>query len=114
MAGVADTQTIDLVALDADGVCLVVMVEERPWGSTPGQDIQLGDKINTYAGFILDGSLSRTYPSTDGKPVRIQLDCVDAPSGHFAHLTDHAAAQLAAYGIEFRVNPRERGTSHAS
>ena len=105
MAGIANTQTIDLVAQDADGTYLLVMVEDRRWGADASQDSQLREKINTYAGYVLDGSLARQYPETAGGQVRIRLDCAEAPSGHFAHITAHAARQLSAHGIDFQVNP---------
>lgn len=105
MAGVADTDTVDVVAQDADGTYLLVMVEDRPWGASPEQVTQLQEKINTYAGYILDGGLARQYPETEGGPVRIRLDCISAPTDHFAHITEHAANQLTALGIEFVVNP---------
>jgi len=104
MAGVADTNTIDLVAQDADGTYLLVMVEDRPWGTDPEQATQLREKINTYAGYILDGSLAQQYPETVGEPIRIRLDCTEAPTGHFAHITQHATGQLAARDIDFQVN----------
>lgn len=105
MAGVADTGTVDVIAQDADGTYLLVMVEDRPWGADPDQATQLQGKINTYAGYILDGGLARQYPETEGAAVRIRLDCTEAPTGHFAHITDHAADQLDALGIDFVVNP---------
>jgi len=106
MAGIADTDTIDLVGQDADGTYLLIMIEDRPWGADPDQADQLQEKINTYAGFILDGSLARHYPETDGHPVRIRLDCAEPPDGHIAHITDHAAGQLAHHGIGFQINPK--------
>ena len=105
MAGIVDTNTIDLVAQDVDDTYLLVMVENRPWGADPDQAAQLRDKINTYAGYIFDGSLAKQYPETGGKPVRIRLDCTEAPTGHFAHIAKHAANQLAARDIDFQVNP---------
>lgn len=106
MSGIADPHTIDLVAQDADGTFLLVMVEDRPWGSDPDQAAQLQEKINTYAGYVLDGSMARQYPETAGGPVRIRLDCTDTPTGHFAHITAHAASQLTARSIDFQVNQR--------
>ncbi len=106
MPGIADMNTIDLVAQDADGTYLLVMVEERSWGSDPDQARQLQEKINTYAGYVLDGSMARAYPETAGGPVRIRLDCAETPTGHFAHITTHARSQLAAHNIDFQVNPR--------
>lgn len=106
MAGIADTQTIDLIAQDADGTCVLVMVEDRSWGSAVDQEAQLREKINTYAGFVLDGGLARSYPVTLGRTVRIRLDCAEPPSGHYAHIAAHAAKELAAHGIEFAINLR--------
>lgn len=106
MAGIADTDTIDLVGQDADGTYLLIMIEDRPWGVDPGQASQLQEKINTYAGFIFDGSLARHYPETDGQAMRIRLDCPEPPSGHIAHITEHAATQLAQHGIGFQINPK--------
>lgn len=106
MSGIADTNTIDLVAQEADGTFLLVMVEERPWGSRSGQANQLLEKINVYAAYVLDGSMTRDYPETAGGRVRIRLDCSEMPAGHLAHITAHATSQLAAHAIDFQVNPR--------
>lgn len=106
MSGIADANTIDLVAQDADGTYLLVMIEERPWGSDPNQVTQLKGKINTYAHYVLDGSLARKYPETAAGPVRIRLDCTAAPTGHYAQVAAHAASQLAACGIDFQINPK--------
>ncbi|MBB2974950.1 hypothetical protein FHX49_000491 [Microbacterium endophyticum] len=105
MSGIADTNTIDLVAQDADGTYLLVMVESRPWGSDAAQATQLQNKINTYAGYALDGLLAEHYPETVGQPVAIRLHCVDTPTGEFADIAAQAADQLATYAIAFRVNP---------
>jgi len=91
MIGIADTNTVDLVAQEVDGTYLLVMVEERSWGSDLDQVAQLQEKINTYAGYVLDGSLTREYPESVGGSVRIRLDCAEVPTGHFAHITAHAA-----------------------
>jgi hypothetical protein len=73
-------------------------------GVDPRQSDQLREKINAYAGFILDGSLARHYPETVGRSVRIQLDCMETPTGDFAAITDHAARALEGLDIGFRVN----------
>jgi hypothetical protein len=106
MAGIADTNTIDLVGQDADGAYLLIMIEDRPWVTDPDQAAQLQEKINSYAGYILDGSLARQYPETEARMVCIRLDCLEAPDGHIAHITDHAAAQLDLHGIGFHINPK--------
>lgn len=106
MAGIADTNTIDVVAQDAEGQYVIAMVEDRPWGTDPGQPMQLREKINTYAGFILDGSLVRHYPETTHRPVLIQLDCVQQPTDDIATIVDHARGQLEKLNIGFRLNVR--------
>ena len=106
MAGIADPNTIDVVAQDAEGRYLVVMVEDRSWGADPAQPMQLRDKINAYAGLILDGGLGRRYPETVGQPVHIQLDCVQEPSGAILAIVHHAQAQLAKHHIDLQVNVR--------
>jgi len=107
VAGIADTNTIDVVGQDATGRFLMIMVETRRWGSDPDQGTQLRQKINAYAGFILDGSLARQHPETLDHPVDIQLDCVETPSGEFAEITDHAAAKLLKLGIGFRIHVQQ-------
>jgi hypothetical protein len=104
VAGIADSNTIDVVAQDASGRYMMVMVETRPWGTDPEQPTQLREKINAYAGFILDGSLHRHYPETAGQPVDIRLDCPDVPTGEIAEIAQFAAAELTKLGIGFRVN----------
>jgi hypothetical protein len=106
MVGLADTDTIDVVAQDAAGQVLVLMVETRPWGADRAQPAQLRAKINTYAGFISDGSLLRRYPETAGHRVLIQLDCLEPPGGEFTAIIDHATTKLSQLGIGFRVNVR--------
>jgi len=106
VAGVREPGVIDVVAQDADGTIVVAMVEDRPWGDDPEQERQLREKINTYAGFVLDGSLVRHYPETEGQPVRIQLDCVEEPTGRIAVVTDHAASELAKLNIGFTARVR--------
>lgn len=106
MPGIEDTDVIDLVAQDADGVYLVVMVETRPWGSDPDQPMQLREKINSAAGYVLNGQLVEQFPDAAGQPTRIQLDCVEPPTPEIAQLTEWAAAQLAPMGVDFRVNVR--------
>ncbi|HEY4026123.1 MAG TPA: DUF6572 domain-containing protein [Candidatus Dormibacteraeota bacterium] len=112
MAGLQDPDVVDLVAQDADGRYLVVMVEERPWGADPDQPRQLREKINAYAGFVLDGELARRHPEIGlGADVRIQLNCPQQPEGEIAAIAQHAAAQLGRLGIGFavRVLPAKPG-----
>jgi len=107
MSGIADATTIDLVAQDAAGEYMVVMVEDRPWGANRVQQLQLRDKINLYADFINSGDLAREYPETAGKPVRIHLDCVEEPTADIATVIEYVTGQLRELGIGFTVNVRD-------
>jgi hypothetical protein len=106
MPGIEDANVVDVVAQDADGEYMVVMVETRPWGDDPNQLEQLKAKINSYAQFILDGSLISAYPETADKAVRVQLDCVTHPTTEVTAVVDRAAAELAKHGVGFTVNVR--------
>jgi hypothetical protein len=103
MAGIQDPDVVDLVGQEADGTYLVVMVEERPWGSDPDQPRQLREKINAYASYVLDGTLAKQYPETAGQRIRLQLNCPQEPTGEVAAITVYAAAQLKTLGIGFGV-----------
>lgn len=66
----------------------------------------LREKINAYAGFILDGSLVCHYPEKSHRPVLIQLDCVQQPTDDITTIIDHARGQLEKLNIGFRLNVR--------
>jgi len=104
MAGIEDANVVDLVARDALGEYMVVMIETRRWGTDPQQPRQLKDKINAYASYILDGDLLNQYPTVAGHPVRIQLECPQQPSEEISAITEWAARQLGEYGVRFVVN----------
>jgi hypothetical protein len=88
----------------------LIMVEERPWGTDADQAAQLRAKINSYAGYILDGTLAKQFPETAGQRVRIQLNCWETPSGQFAVITNNAAAQLDKLQIGFNVRVMPSGS----
>jgi hypothetical protein len=104
MAGVHESETIDLVARAADGRYLLVMVETRSWGTDPNQAEQLKAKINTYAQFALDGGLLRHYPETANQPIAIRLDCPATPDKATNTILARAAEHLAQFGIEILIN----------
>jgi hypothetical protein len=106
VSGVWDHTTIDVVAVDADGTCLLAMVEDRRWNVDPAQEIQLRNKINAYVGYITGGDLIEAYPDAAGKPVRIELHCVQEPTGRIAAVVQHAASELHKLDIGFVVNVR--------
>jgi hypothetical protein len=104
MAGIHESETIDLVAQAADGRYLLVMIETRPWATDPGQADQLKAKINTYAQFALDGGLLRHYPEAANQPIAIRLDCPSTPDEQTSAILARAAEHLAQFGIDVLVN----------
>jgi hypothetical protein len=104
VAGLSEPNVIDVLATDADGAALLVMVETRPWGSAPGQADELKAKINTYANYVLSGDMESAFPSAVGSEVRVRLDCVDIPTPDVALVLSHARAELAKYAISLEVS----------
>ncbi len=78
--GVDNPRVVDLIRLDrsSDEVVLL-MLEERAWGTVPDQLRQLELKFNSYLSYVLDGHLVKQYPQYESKRVRFQLDCATPP-----------------------------------
>ena len=54
--------------------------------------------------FALDEGFIRAYPEAANKPLRVQLDCVEAPTGEAAELVAIAAERLGEHRIRFVIN----------
>lgn len=104
MSGIQEPNVIDLVTYDpVSGEYALIMIEERPWVDSSEQLAQLSDKINNYAIFALDEGLLRAYPQSADHPLRIQLDCTEAPTPRVQELVDVAVERLRGYGMRFVV-----------
>jgi hypothetical protein len=103
--GVHNPQVIDLISLDSEAnEVVLVMLEERPWGTVSNQLEQLDDKYNSYVSYVLDGHLAKQYPQYADKAVRIQLDCT-SPPGSEEQIRINAMRNFAASErLRFRVN----------
>ncbi len=78
--GVQNPRVVDLLTLDAErDEVVLLMLEERPWGSADDQLRQLEDKFNAYLSYVLGGHMARQYPDYAGKAVCFQLDCASPP-----------------------------------
>ena len=84
-----------------------VVPQTRRWQNSPEQLAQLREKINNYAIFALDEGLIRAYPEAADKPLRVQLDCVEPPTGEAAELVALATERLGEHRIRFVVNVLE-------
>ena len=103
--GVHNPKVIDLISLDPEAnEVVLVMLEERPWGTVSNQLEQLDDKYNSYVSYVLDGHLAQQYPQYADKAVRIQLDCT-SPPGSQEQIRINAMRNFAvSERLRFRVN----------
>lgn len=109
--GVENAQIIDLIAKDPETEEVVlVILEKRPWGSDPKQLQQFDEKLNRYMGYVLDNFLAKQYPQYADHPVRIQINCVDLPSGdRERRFLEGVAMVCEQNGLNFTVRVREDG-----
>jgi hypothetical protein len=107
--GVANPRVVDLIRLDTErDEVVLLMLEERPWGTQPEQLRQLEAKFNSYLAYVLDGHMAKQYPQYAGKRVCVRLDCAAPPgAGEQAMLT--AMGNFAASeNLSFEVNVQAR------
>lgn len=102
--GIENPAIIDLITLDAErDEVVLVLIERRPWGLGQAQREQLNDKLNSYFTYVLDGHLLDQYPQYLGKPVRLQLDCVEEPEGEEEGMLREAARVAREEGLSFVI-----------
>ncbi len=78
--GIHNDRVIDLIRLDSESdEVVLLMLEERAWGTSPEQLRQLEAKFNSYLTYVLDGHLVKQYPQYQSKRVRFLLDCATPP-----------------------------------
>jgi hypothetical protein len=72
--GLEHPAVLDAFAHDKRRDTLVLaMYETRPWTGNEAHILQLQEKLNAYASFILDGEMAEAFPQFVGKPVEVQL-----------------------------------------
>ena len=113
--GVFNPRVVDLIEDDpANDEVVLVMLEERPWGSDPQQLRQLEAKFNAYLSYVLGGYLVKQYPQYADRGVRFQLDCVENPRAEdqafFTAMSNFAAGE----GIRMVVRVVQRAATNAS
>ena len=103
--GVHNPRVVDLIRLDTErDEVVLLMLEERPWGSVPEQLRQLEAKFNSYLAYVLDGHMAVQYPQYAGKRVCVRLDCAAPPGeGEQAMLTSMGNF-AASENLSFEVN----------
>lgn len=104
LRGVEHAHVIDIVADDAKtGEAVLIMLEPRPWESSEARLFQLQEKINAYLSFALDGEMAESYPALVGKPLRLQIDCVDMPDAKIVEFLSVVREQIGFQGINLEV-----------
>jgi len=94
-SGLERPGVLDAFAHDArtDRVVLA-MFERRPWNGRAEQGLQLQEKLNAYASFVLDGEMREQFPQLAGKRVCIQLRTVHEPDERTLAFLETARQQL--------------------
>ena len=102
--GVENGGVIDMMAFDkATDEVLLVMREPREWSGGDEQLLELQEKFNAYASFLLDGELVDSHPELTGKRARIELECGFMPSEQAVTLLNAIHDQLALQEIGMEV-----------
>ena len=86
------------------GEFALIMAETRPWDGSADRVLELQEKINNYLSFARDGQMERQHPGSVGKPIRLQLDCVNPPDPETERFIDLVRERLRQEGIRFVVN----------
>lgn len=102
--GIDHPEVVDLVMThEESGEVMLAIVHNDVWTGSPDELQLLNAKLDTYASYALDGQLVEDYPHADGKPVRIQLECLTEPTGEVAAALQSARRQLAMHGLRLEV-----------
>jgi uncharacterized protein DUF6572 len=107
--GIEHAGVIDFFAHDTkNDEVLLVMFESRPWDNSELQLFQVQEKFNAYVSFLLDGELAESHPELAAKNARIELRCVDMPTGRALDLLNAIHDQLALQDIRVEVIVEDR------
>jgi hypothetical protein len=102
--GVQYPDIIDKVIQAKDESVALVMREDRPWDGSEQRVVELRKKINTYAAYALQGQLRTDFPDLAGRPVYLQLWCIQhRPEPKLMEFLKQANAQLAQHSLQIRV-----------
>jgi len=102
---VESPDVVDSVSLSADeSVCILRMIEDRPFSGSPEQNQQLVEKINAYLAFLQTGQLVEQFPQMAGKRMEVRLVCGEDPQGPpLLEILQAATALFAKHGADFVV-----------
>jgi len=84
------------------------MNESESWRRSDAQLLELQERFNTYASFLLDGEMAEAHPELAGKRARIELRCAQMPEGRALDLLGAIHDQLAFQDIRLEVVVKDR------
>ena len=104
MSGVQNTKVVDVVTHDpkTDEYALI-MVETRAWDGSDERLQQISEKVENYVSFALYGQMTKLYPESLGKRIRLQLDCESSPDSKTARFLEGIRKRLEEKGFRFVV-----------
>jgi hypothetical protein len=95
---------IDVIGEDPKtGDVVLVMNEPNEWIGSDDQLLELQERFNAYASFLLDGEMAEAHPELAGKPARIKLRCAHVPDTRALELLGLIHDQLAFQEIRLEV-----------
>ncbi len=102
--GVENPKIIDMIAKDPQsGEVVLSIYERRTWPQDEklahSRIVQWQNKIDSYVSYVVDGFLKQQYPSYAPLPVRIDLLCLEKPTGIFADFVKTAEDFASTYQI---------------
>ena len=99
---------IDVIGQDPkSGDVVLVMNQPNEWTGSDDQLLELQERFNAYASFLLDGEIASDHPDLAGKPARIELRCAHVPDTRALELLGLIHDQLAFQDIKLEVVVRD-------
>jgi hypothetical protein len=85
------------------GDVVLLMNQPDEWTGSDDQLLDLQERFNAYASFLLDGEMAQAHPELAGKPARIELRCAHMPDTRTLELLALIHDQLAFQEIKLEV-----------
>jgi hypothetical protein len=99
---------IDVIGQDPNsGDIVLVMNQPDEWVGSDDQLLELQERFNAYASFLLDGEMASDHPDLAGKPARIEVRCAHVPDTRALELLALIHDQLAFQDIKLEVVVRD-------
>ena len=102
--GSAAPETVDLVAENAEGnEVVLVILEERDWDDSREQLLGMQQKFLNYLRFAKDGQLADQHPDLASKRLKIRLYCQSEPVGMAKELLHRLGRKALDEDVAFEI-----------